>query len=366
MAPHTICRQQRLLLQLASASWRKQPQMRSLATRIQPSRCASRLQTQLPSRWPHNRHNFSTSSRGLQQIPPNQPFPTYFQDAPLPTTATPITPSSIPPLPPPPPEPKPKRPFLRRFLFASTFLLLGNLAGGVLERFVNPSPPHPAGSHIDDLQRQQIHHLASKLDVVQALEEDPEWISWDAYETFPEAQRKQHIISGSLKGSDALGAYQRVFQNTVTGEVLVLVYFGRGVTGWPTVVHGGALATVLDETCGRAAFARLGRNNGPGDRPIVTAWLSLDYLAMTQEREFYLVGARVRDEEELAPEERGKGAYKAYVEGWVESVRTGQETVVAEALFVGPKPKGEKVGVDDGQAEVKQGRAPLLPPDKRW
>lgn len=202
--------------------------------------------------------------------------------------------------------------------------------------------------------------------MVQALEEDPDWVSWDAYASLPEEQRRHHLVASSLSGADALGAYQRVYQNTVTGEVLVLVYFGRGATGWPTVVHGGALATVLDETCGRAAFARLGGfgKGGEGKRPVVTAWLKLDYLAMTQEREFYLVGARVLEEEELQEEERGKREYKAYVQGWVESVRTGEETVVAEALFVGPKPKkGEKVAVE---AEVGTGRPPILPPDKRW
>ncbi|KAJ9161637.1 hypothetical protein NKR19_g2109, partial [Coniochaeta hoffmannii] len=274
--------------------------------------------------------------------------------------------------PPPPPPPKPKRTLLRRLLFAVTFLCLGRIGGGVLERFANPPAPIPQGTHLDDLQRQRIHQLASKLDVLQALEEDPDWVSWDAYASMPESHRSHHLVTSSLAAADALGAYQRVFQNVVTGEVLVLVYFGRGVTGWPTVVHGGALATVLDETCGRAAFARLGgfeeagSSEGEGRRrPVVTAWLKLDYLATTMERDFYLVGARVRDEEELDPSERGKGDYKAYVEGWIESVRTGEETVVAEALFVGPKPKkGEsKAAAAD---HVGTGRAHVLPPDKRW
>ena len=224
----------------------------------------------------------------------------------------------------------------------------------------------PAGSKLDLLQRDQIHHEASKLDVVRALEEDPAWTSWDAYATFPPEQRAAHVVTSSLSASSALGGYQRVFQNAETGEVLVLVYFGRGVTGWPTVVHGGALATVLDETCGRAAFARLGARPGAvaQKRPVVTAWLKLEYLAMTQEREFYLVGARVMEDEELEEGERGKRDYKAYVQGWVESVRTGEETVVAEALFIGPKPKqGERAGAE---AEVMAGRPSILPPEKRW
>ncbi|OIW31001.1 hypothetical protein CONLIGDRAFT_630892 [Coniochaeta ligniaria NRRL 30616] len=357
MAAHTPLRQQRLLLQLATAAWRQQPPIRSTFTRA-PKRCSAILQAQPSPRWPHQHHNLSTSSprrQQQQQPPPQEPFPTYFQDA-LPTT---------PPPPPPPPPPKPKRSVLRRVLFATTFLALGNLAGGLLERFANPAPPIPKDSHIDDLQRQQIHHLASKLDVVQALEEDPTWISWDAYASLPPEQRRRHMVASSLSSSSALGGYQRVFQNTETGEVLVLVYFGRGVTGWPTVVHGGALATVLDETCGRAAFARLEPRQAGEEvkRPIVTAWLKLDYLAMTQERVFYLVGARVREDEELEEGERGKRDYKAYVEGWVESVRTGEETVVAEALFVGPKPKKGKVAVETA---VETGRPPILPPDKRW
>lgn len=230
--------------------------------------------------------------------------------------------------------------------------------------FINPSPPVPKDSKTDQLQRDKIHDRASKLDVVQALEEDPTWISWDAYTSFPPEQKQTHIVASSLSSSSALGAYQRVFQNTETGEVLVLIYFGRGVTGWPTVVHGGVLATVLDETCGRAAFSRLGLADGEKERPVLTARLKLDYLAMTQEREFYLVGARVKEEEELEAGERGKSDYKAHVQGWVESVRTGEETVVAEALFVGAKPmKREKAGVE---AEVKAGGPPLLPPDKRW
>ncbi|KAH8907880.1 hypothetical protein BR93DRAFT_570511 [Coniochaeta sp. PMI_546] len=356
MALHMPLRRQHHLLQLAPTVWRQPPEL----TRI-PSWCRAihQAQQQPSSQWLHRHHNFSTSSPRRQQQSSQEPFPTYFQDAPLPTPTSPP-----PPPPPPPPAPKPKRSVFRRVLFATAFLALGNLAGGVLERFANPAPPVPKDSHLDDLQRQQIHHLASKLDVVQALEEDPTWVSWDAYASFPPEQRRTHIVASSLSSSSALGAYQRVFQNTETGEVLVLIYFGRGVTGWPTVVHGGALATVLDETCGRAAFARLGQSGGEKKRPIVTAWLKLDYLAMTQEREFYLVGARVKEDEELEEAERGKRDYKAYVQGWVESVRTGQETVVAEALFVGPKPKkGEKVALG---AEVGTGRPPILPPDQRW
>jgi acyl-coenzyme A thioesterase PaaI-like protein len=48
---------------------------------------------------------------------------------------------------------------------------------------------------------------------------------------------------------------QRVFLNKKDNAVVNIVWFGHGVNGWPRVVHGGALATVLDETMGRVALS---------------------------------------------------------------------------------------------------------------
>lgn len=156
-----------------------------------------------------------------------------------------------------------------------------------------------------------------------------------------------------------MGGYQRVWQERDTGDVVVLVYFGRAATGWPTVVHGGALATVVDEACGRVAMARLGdygkeeeEEEGQRDtpaRPVVTASLKLKYEARSPADNFYVVRARAKTDAELEERERGKGAYKVHVGAEVFRAETevspegteitGPRTVTAEALFVGPKPK---------------------------
>lgn len=109
-------------------------------------------------------------------------------------------------------------------------------------------------------------------------------------------------------------------------------------------MHGGALATLIDETCGRAAFARLGLGEGQRGKPVVTAWLKLDYVAMSQDNQFYVIEARVKPDDELPAEERGKGSYKAYVDAVLSDADKRKPRVLAQALYVGPKPKpGEKV-----------------------
>jgi hypothetical protein len=68
----------------------------------------------------------------------------------------------------------------------------------------------------------------------------------------------------------------------------------------------------------------------------------LEYKRVTMANGFYVVRCKVRGEEELPVEERGKRHYKCWVDATVEDAVTGAVTVVAEALFVGGK--GKKKG----------------------
>lgn len=55
-------------------------------------------------------------------------------------------------------------------------------------------------------------------------------------------------------GGSAGIALQRVFWLEDDKKAVSLLWFGRGMAGWPGVVHGGALATVMDESLGRVAL----------------------------------------------------------------------------------------------------------------
>ncbi|KAK0632210.1 HotDog domain-containing protein, partial [Immersiella caudata] len=236
--------------------------------------------------------------------------------------------------PPPPTYQKPTARKVPRFkasrlISAAAFLFIGTLAGSSLRLLLKPPTPPEPGSEDDRYTIEVLHSQASKLPIVQQLSSDPAWDSWDAYDTLSPEHRRQHIMAGTLSGARGVGGYQRIFYNRTTGELISVVYFGAAITGWPGVVHGGALATLLDESCGRAAFWQWGGKSG------VTATLTLEYKKATLANGFYVLRVKSREDGDLPESERGKRDYKSHVDATIEDAATGQVTVKAQALFVG-------------------------------
>lgn len=109
-----------------------------------------------------------------------------------------------------------------------------------------------------------------------------------------------------------------------------MVYLGSGLEGWPTIVHGGALATMVDENMGRVAVRTFPERTG------VTANLNLNYRAPAYSGHFFTLHTTI-DEERSTDR-------KAYV---ITEVRDPAGTVCAEAtgVFVVPKKlKLQKIG----------------------
>lgn len=101
---------------------------------------------------------------------------------------------------------------------------------------------------------------------------------------------------------------------------MVFVHVGRGVCGHEGIVHGGMLATLLDEILGRQALLNL------PDKIGVTAYLNLNYRAPTRADQFLVIKTRL-------VEAKGR---KAKVAGRIEDAQ-GNVLVEAEALFIQPK-----------------------------
>ncbi|KAK3693703.1 HotDog domain-containing protein [Podospora appendiculata] len=279
---------------------------------------------------------FSTS-RPRHQVP--RPPPQEQPSEPLPSTpstpsasdsdsdSAPAAPSTQTPAAEPKPAPKPKSNY--RLISAAIFLLLGSLGGTSLRVLIAPPEPPIPGSEADGYTIELLHEQAEKLPIVKQLTADPAWQSWDAYNTLSAEHKAQHIAAGALAGSRGFGGFQRVFYNPQTGELISVIFFGAAIVGWPGVVHGGALATLLDESCGRAAFKQWGGLSG------MTASLKLQYVKATLSNGFYVLRVKPRSEDELDESERGKRHYKALVDATIEDAVTGRTTVIAEALFVG-------------------------------
>ncbi|KAK2795898.1 hypothetical protein FQN50_009676 [Emmonsiellopsis sp. PD_5] len=213
--------------------------------------------------------------------------------------------------------------FNRRYrwlLYTSIAGTTGYVIGrSLLDDFVTP-PPVP-GSAEDVEKLQSLRKKLETLEVVKMLRADPDYEEWEAYESFAEDVKPHRLTSGPMSGSAGLGV-QRIFYNEKLHRAVTVVYFGDALTGWPRTTHGGAIATVLDESLGRVAIRTFPARTG------VTANLNIDYRKSVHARQFYTVTVEYDDENST---ER-----KGVVRG---EVRDINGTLCAEAtgLFVVPK-----------------------------
>lgn len=120
----------------------------------------------------------------------------------------------------------------------------------------------------------------------------------------------------------------------MASDVIDVVYFGRATTGWPTVVHGGLIATLLDEHSARAAASDPSlRARGLG---VLTASLDIKYVRPVRSNRLYAVHAAAVPEEQLEPAERGKRDRKIWVVVTLADLK-GETCVSGKALFVIPR-----------------------------
>ncbi|KAI1424585.1 hypothetical protein F5Y12DRAFT_441596 [Xylaria sp. FL1777] len=299
----------------------------SLLENTSPSRWRATIIAQTHPKNPQPR-NFTISHSF--RAGPFKPLP-QAQDTPstaaTPTSATETYPDNV------SPPSSPESPKARRgFYYAMFFFLFGATMGSLIGELVTPRPLPARGSDLELEKQGEIQAEGEALAIVQQLSEDPAWTSWDAYSGVEAAASQPRLTSGPMAGAAGL-AFQRVFHNAGTGEVVSVVYFGTGLTGFPSLVHGGAIATVLDESLGRCAILRFPSRTG------VTAQLDIYYAAPTLARRFYVIRATpsVGEDDDVVGEDGvRKGDRKVWVHGSLETL-TGDALVQSWGLFVVPK-----------------------------
>jgi len=168
----------------------------------------------------------------------------------------------------------------------------------------------------------------------------------------PKKKRVNSLTAGALRGPGKLGCIPLIRSRKDESESVVFIHVGRGLCGHDGIIHGGLLATLLDEALARTAIINLPEKVG------VTANLSLNYRAPTRADQFVVIRTSLTE---------AKGR-KTKVKGRVEDLN-GVLLVEAEGTFVQPRyakllnssavrdalgepPKGEPVLLADGQAVV--------------
>lgn len=113
-----------------------------------------------------------------------------------------------------------------------------------------PDPSHPSSKdYVEDLE-QQLQNL-SLLEKVRASPDANAWYETRPYEHVPEEHRVNSLTAGTLRGPGKLALLPLLRAKTDETESITFMHFGRGLCGHDGIVHGGLIATILDESLGR-------------------------------------------------------------------------------------------------------------------
>lgn len=168
-----------------------------------------------------------------------------------------------------------------------------------------------------------IDHILNEHPVSKSLRADPKWHESRPHLRYPEEFRKHSLTAGTLLGPGRVPVPPLVF--TDDKHLVSISYLGTDMCGHVGVVHGGFLATMMDEALARCAFTSLPNHIG------VTANLNIDYRKPTPAGSFVILKA------ETIHVDGRKVRVKGRLELLGDSDKPGALLVEAEGLFVEPK-----------------------------
>ncbi|XP_006456336.1 hypothetical protein AGABI2DRAFT_195498 [Agaricus bisporus var. bisporus H97] len=181
----------------------------------------------------------------------------------------------------------------------------------------NPDSPESI-AYLEDLES-QLQNLPLLQSLRQA-QDAKDWYETRPYKNFPEERRVNNLTAGALRGPGKFGCMPVIRAKRDESESCVFLHVGRGLCGHDGIIHGGLLATLLDECLGRTAIINL------PDQVGVTATLSLKYRAPTRADQFIMIRTSI-------VEAQGR---KIKVKGQIEDLQGGI-LVEADAMFVQPR-----------------------------
>ncbi|KAB5588890.1 Glycoside hydrolase family 13 protein [Ceratobasidium theobromae] len=185
-----------------------------------------------------------------------------------------------------------------------------------------PAPPAPAlGTEEAIIYTTALEERLQNLDIVREFRGKEGWYESRPFQNYPEERRRHTLTSGTLRGPGKLALPPLVFAKEDEAEAIAIVHVGRSMCGHDGIVHGGLLATLLDEALGRNALLNLPARVG------VTANLSINYRAPARADQFIVIHTRL---------DKANGR-KVNVSGSISSAESKEVLTEATALFVQPK-----------------------------
>ena len=218
---------------------------------------------------------------------------------------------------------------LSLLLFLTAFAMSAAPAAETVNGYMHPPTDaetlelyHPESPSEDEINE---HILTHPLSV--ALRADPDISESRPHMRIPPAMRPHNLTGGVLAGEGKIVVPPLNFcsKTAELPTMTQILYLGDAICGHPGIVHGGLLATLLDEGLARACFPALPNKVG------VTASLKIDYRVPCPAGRYVVLKAETTKVE----------GRKAWVKGWIELLGEedgeGVKLVEAEALFIEPR-----------------------------
>jgi 3'-phosphoadenosine 5'-phosphosulfate synthase len=163
------------------------------------------------------------------------------------------------------------------------------------------------------------HHLAVEL------RNNPSFTESRPHLKIVSPFRESNLMAGTLSGEGMIAVPPLHFSEEGGKSSVAIFYLGTDICGHPGIVHGGLLATILDEGLARCCFPAL------PSKVAVTANLNVNYRKPAPADSYFVLRAKTTKVE----------GRKAWVEGRIESLTVnGEEPTLyseATALFIEPK-----------------------------
>jgi len=177
----------------------------------------------------------------------------------------------------------------------------------------------------EDEKSKEVEDFIQSHPLVLELRANPDLVESRPHMKIPEFWKKHNLTGSTLLGPGRIVVPPLSWNEKGGKSMVSVVYLGSDLCGHPGVVHGGLLATMLDEGFARCCFAALPHQVG------VTAHLEINYRKPAKADTYVVLRAKTTKVE----------GRKAWVEGRIETLtRPGETpTVLAEAsaLFISPK-----------------------------
>ncbi|KAJ5860334.1 uncharacterized protein N7529_007644 [Penicillium soppii] len=233
------------------------------------------------------------------------------------------------------PPPPPKRSLIRRFIgfsaiaffsFNAGFLVKTGLTLAEIMENQVPTDEETLTAFVPtDSVIAEIDHNIRTHPEAEALRANPLFTEARPHLKIPEVMRERSLTAGTLTGPGKIVVPPYVFSEADGKSMVSLMYLGSDVCGHPGIVHGGLLATLLDEGMARCCFPAL------PNKVAVTANLNIDYRAPAMADQYVALRA------ETVKVEGRKAWVQARIETFPMDDKEPVVLVEATALFIEPR-----------------------------